>query len=169
MWHAAFLLVLAGAAALTSVHSDKDLGDEITWKKVRYLGGVPGVRVDRLEFEHTLTLSPSKVIVRVAPPPTTYSSTSVKKSPRVLFEVPRASVLALTYSGFRHDMPSAQSWIGIPGRWPKATDHLIIIEYRLPDGGEAEVLLRVDKDDYQEILDVLRKILQARETTSATH
>jgi hypothetical protein len=74
------------------------------WKKVVYLGGVPGIRVDIRDREQTLILTATKLIIRVGPPPTTDPSER-KKEPRLLVEISRESLLALTYKGFRHDMP----------------------------------------------------------------
>lgn len=56
-------------------------------------------------------------------------------------------------------MPVAQSFLGLPGRWPKASDHLVIVEYRLPDGRDAEVLLRVNKNRYSEVVSALQSML----------
>lgn len=141
--------------------SAKDTKQDNTWDKIHYLGGVPGVRVDRKQLEHILTLTPAKLIVKVKPITMSDDIPGEKKEPQLLFDIPMDSLIALTYSGFRHDMHSAQSWIGIPGKWPKATDHLIIIEYRLPDGKDAEFLIRVDKNDYEQILESLKKRIKA--------
>ncbi len=157
MHRGVFLFVAAGAVLCAGEGSGEDPGYEYRWNKVVYLGGVPGVRVDRRDLEQTLTVSPTSLIVTVQPPPDTNRSPGrAKIAPKVLFEIPRESIIAITYGGFRHDMPSAQAWIGIRGYWPKATDHLIVFSYRLHDGGKAEVLLRVDKKYFQEILNVLR-------------
>lgn len=158
--YARFLLVICFSAALPASFA-KDINGDNTWDKVHYLGGVPGVRVDRKHFEHILTLTPSKLIVMVKPITTADDIRREKEKPKLLFEIPMDSLIALTYSGFRHDMHSAQSWIGIPGKWPKATDHLIIVEYRLADGKDAEFLLRVDKKDFKEIRESLEKGIKA--------
>jgi hypothetical protein len=156
-------IAIAHAARITADRPE----NELTWTKVVYLGGVPGVRVDRSDLEQTLTLTTSKLVVRVILPPSKDSITVTRRPPRVLLSIPVESLLAVTHSGFRHDMPTAQSWIGIPGKWPKATDHLLIIDYRLIDGREAEVLLRVDKGDYNEIVAEMQRVLRNRGTEGA--
>ena len=164
MRHGRFLLVV-GVAVVSFAQRPRDApAGEYAWKNVVYLGGAPGIRVDRRDLQQTLILTPSSLIVRVEPPPDEGGRARPNAAPRVLLEISRDSMFAITYEGFRHDMHSAQAWIGIRGHWPKATDHLIVIDYRLPGGGEAEVLLRVDKKYFQEILDVLQKITADRGT-----
>ncbi|HEU0141898.1 MAG TPA: hypothetical protein VFQ79_19400 [Bryobacteraceae bacterium] len=153
-----FLFVVAEVIApLSAGHPEETPSGEYTWKNVVYLGGVPGVRVDRGDFDQTLTVTPLKLIVIVQPPPDLDASKLPRKRPpRVLFEIPRDSIIGVNYEGFRHDMPIAQIWFGIPRYWPKATDHLLVLTYRLCDGRETEVLLRVDKNHFREILQALR-------------
>jgi hypothetical protein len=155
-----FVVVAAISAVSAADDSRADPAGEQTWKNVVYLGGVPGVRVEHRDLEQTLTVTSSGIVVRVHPLPADPAPGKPRTPPRVLFEIPRGSIAAATHLGFRHDMPNAQAWIGLPGHWPKATDHLIVLNYRLSAGPEAEVLLRVDKKHFQEILDTLRSRLQ---------
>jgi len=150
------LVVVASAAALVAQDSHDGTRDEHVWKNVVYLGGVPGVRVDRRDLEQSLHLTRSNLILTVEPTMPVQVPGRPKPPSTVLFDIPRDAITAITYAGFRRDNIAAQSWIGIPRRWPKSTDHLLVIDFRRRDGGEAEVLLRVDRKHFQEILDVLQ-------------
>lgn len=126
-----------------------------------YLGGVPGVRVDRFDFDQILSLSAQKLTVKVNPPSPDDERLWSRRFPRVLFEIPCFDLLEVSHFEIRHDMHAAQGWFGIRGKWPKATDHLIVVKYRLSGGGEGDVRMRVHKGDVEDIVDSLRKATQA--------
>lgn len=143
------------------IASDRSSGERI-WKNVSYLGGAPRVPVNRLEPDQILILSRDKLVLKTKPEYEWTPEYLRPPEPKLLLEIPRQRIMAVTYSGFRHDMPGAQAAIGIPGKWPKATDHLVIVEYALDDGTEAEVLLRVHKDSYAEIVSALESMLPGK-------
>ena len=133
---------------------------ELRWKNVQYLGGAPGVRVSLREPEHILILTRDKIVLKIRPPAVAPGEQYARsREEQTLLELPSQGLVSVEYLSFRHYKPVTKSLIGIPGVEPKAIDHLIIVEYRLPQGDTAEILLRVHKNDYQEILNALRSML----------
>lgn len=159
------LILLAGSAGSNPSDEQGKSEEEVTWRHVVYLGGAPGIRVDRSDLEQTLTLSKSKLTVKVIPPAPTGTNGQMEQIARVLFEIPCEDILDTDTLELRHDKHATQGWVGIRGVWPKSTDHLIVVRYRLP-GTEAEVLIRVSGRDVENVLAKLRKASQARKHSS---
>ena len=78
-----------------------------------------------------------------------------------------ASVRALDYSGHKHVNDGTVSTgflVGglagaLLGSSAKSIDHYVILDYQLPDGSPSAVLLRLHKDNQQEIIAALRAVV----------
>ena len=126
-----------------------------SWSNVMYLGGVAGIRGKSLDWRNTLTVSATGI---------TFEGTG--KRP-IRFEIATASVRALDYSGHKHVNDGTAStgfWVGglagaLLGSSAKSIDHYVLLDYLLPDGSPSAVLLRLHKDNQQEILAALRAVI----------
>jgi hypothetical protein len=56
---------------------------------------------------------------------------------------------------------------GLIGSSIKSTDHYVLLEYLLPDGSPSAVLLRLHKDNQEEIIAALRAVIPATEAGPA--
>ena len=129
-----------------------------SWSNVMYLGGAAGIRGKSLEWKNTLTVSATAI---------RFEGTG--KQP-IRFEIPTASVRALDYSGHKHGNAEKSGGFlvsglagGLIGSSIKSTDHYVILEYLLPDGSPSAVLLRLHKDNQEEIIAALRAVIPATE------
>jgi len=129
-----------------------------TWSNVMYLGGVAGVRGKSLDWDNRLTISGTAI---------RFEGTG--KQP-IRFEISTASVRALDYSGHKHGNAEKSGGIlisglagGLIGSSIKSTDHYVVLEYLLPDGSPSAVLLRLHKDNQQEIIAALRAVITVTE------
>ena len=129
-----------------------------TWKNITYLGGAPGVRVDIIEPHQVLILTPGKLTIKTIIPATQTYGRHVKAQEKLLVELQRDSLRAVTYKNYPHERRLLQSLVPTD-KWPDMTDHLVIIDYRLPDGREPEILLRLDKKNYEEIVSALKEMV----------
>ena len=126
-----------------------------TWSNVMYLGGVAGIRGKSLDWKNTLTVSATAI---------KFEGTG--KTP-IRFEIATASVRALDYSGHKHvnDGSASTGFLvgglagALLGSSAKSIDHYALLEYLLPDGSPSAALLRLHKDNQQEILAALRAVI----------
>ena len=158
---AALLQVTASATSRQQVDKSQPPAPR-TWSNVMYLGGVAGVRGKSLEWNNTLTISATAI---------RFEGTG--KQP-IRFEISTASVRALDYSGHKHGNAEKSGGIlisglagGLIGSSIKSTDHYVILEYLLTDGSPSAVLLRLHKDNQQEIIAALRAVIPATEAGPA--
>jgi len=141
------IVALTGAIAPVVVRS-QTAGSGSTWSNVMYLGGVAGVRGKSLDWDNTLTISKEKI---------TFAGK------KVAFEIETRSVKRLDYTGHRHVNDGAVSsglvaggLIGaLVGSSAKSTDHYLEVTYALADGSTRGFLLRLHKDNQQEIIDAI--------------
>jgi len=127
-----------------------------TWSNVMYLGGVAGIRGKSLDWKNTLTVSATEI---------KFAGTG--KTP-IRFEIATASIRALDYSGHKHvnDGSASTGFLlgglagALLGSSAKSIDHYALLEYALPDGSPSAVLLRLHKDNQEEILATLRAVIK---------
>ncbi len=120
-----------------------------------YLGGVAGIRGKSLDWKNTLTVSAAAI---------TFEGTG--KRP-IRFEIATASVRALDYSGHKHVNDGTVSTgllVGglagaLLGSSAKSVDHYVLLDYQLPDGSPSAALLRLHKDNQEEIISALRSVV----------
>src|SRR5438034_2329022 len=133
---------------------------QLQWKQVQYLGGAVGVREKSVTWDNTLVVAPTTI--------------KLLKGGKLLFEIETARVTSLYYAGRRHNALTevgkgvsrgAVIGVGVVALIAlfkgNETEHLIAIEYELPNGTGSGVLLRAHKNNYQEIVDALRAITGA--------
>jgi hypothetical protein len=116
-----------------------------------YLGGVAGVRGKSLDWENQLTVSKEKIIFA---------------GKKINFQIDTRSVQRLDYTGHRHinDNATATGLVAggllgaLVGSSAKSTDHYLEIAYALADGSPGGLLLRLHKDNHQEIIDALHAV-----------
>jgi hypothetical protein len=146
---AVVVLLLSGAPA---IHASQGTHDEArSWTKVMYLGGVAGVRGKSLEWDNTLTISAEKI---------TFAGKNRKDG--IAFEIDTKAVRRLDYTGHRHVNDGA-SGIGMTAGLlgalgasaARSTDHYLEVTYALPDGSVGGFLLRLHKDNQQQIIDAI--------------
>jgi hypothetical protein len=120
-----------------------------TWSNVMYLGGAAGVRGKSLDWDNKLTIGDGKI---------TFNGKN-----KIRFEIDVASVRRLDYTGHRHmnEGAAATGFVlgGVVGMFAgaaiRSTDHYLELDYALPDGSIGGLLLRLHKDNQQEIIDAL--------------
>jgi len=146
-------LIVAVAVGASFVHSMQALpaaqAAARTWSNVMYLGGAAGVRGTSLDWNNKLTIARDKI---------TFTGKN-----KVRFEIETASVRRLDYTGHRHANEGAAAagfvaggLIGMfAGSAVRSTDHYLELEYTLPDGSVGALLLRLHKDNQQEIIDAM--------------
>jgi hypothetical protein len=153
-----FLAVVMSLVPMTP-HAATQKEAAKTWSNVMYLGGAAGVRGKSLNWANKLTISRDTIVFE-----------GVGK-PAIRFEIPTASIRALDYSGHKHANDGAVNAGGVAaglagallGASAKSIDHYVTLEYQLPDGTSSAILLRLHKDNQQEILDALRAVISATE------
>ena len=131
-----------------------------TWSNVMYLGGGAGIRGKSLDWKNRLTVSASAI---------RFEGTG--KQP-IRFEISTASIRAMDYSGHKRGNADNGNFIGglaggLIGSSIKSTDHYVLLEYLLPDGSPSAVLLRLHKDNQEEIIAALRAVIPATEAGPA--
>ena len=131
-----------------------------TWSNVMYLGGVAGIRGKSLDWNNTLTVSATAIRFE-----------GRGKQP-IRFEISTASIRAMDYSGHKRGNADNGNFIGglaggLIGSSIKSTDHYVLLEYLLPDGSPSAVLLRLHKDNQEEIIAALRAVIPATEAGPA--
>lgn len=122
-----------------------------TWSNVMYLGGAAGVRGKSVDWDNQLTISKDKI--RFA-------------GKKVAFEIETSAVRSLDYTGHRHTADGAVTTgliagglIGaLVGSRMKSTDHYLEITYALTDGSTGGLLLRLHKENQQEIIDAMHAV-----------
>jgi hypothetical protein len=123
-----------------------------TWTNVMYLGGAVGVRGKSMVWDNVLTISAQTIKLE-------------RKKSGTIFELQTSSVHGLSYSDKKHvnegALMAGAATAGLLGMLVgsafKSTDYYAVLEYTLPDKTKAAVLLRLHKDNYQVIIDALRK------------
>jgi hypothetical protein len=122
-----------------------------TWSNVMYLGGAAGVRGKSLDWDNRLTIAGDRI---------TFTGTGKSK---IRFEIATTSVRILSYTGHRHTNDGAAAaafaaagLVGLfAGSAIKSTDHYLELGYLLPGGTPAALLLRLHKENQQDIIDAL--------------
>jgi len=140
---AAVTLISIGAGASQTAQSSSK-----TWSNVMYLGGVAGVRGKSLDWDNKLTISREKI---------TFTGKKIS------FEIQTDTVRRLDYTGHRHvnDGAAGTGFVAggllgaLAGSSAKSTDHYLEITYALADGSPSGFLLRLHKDNQQEIIDAI--------------
>ena len=148
-WLAAVALIAALAPAAQAFQAAA--GAAQSWSKVMYLGGVAGVRGKSLDWDNKLTISKEKIVF------------SGKK---VAFEIETSAVRRLDYTGHRHinDGAAASGFVAagllgaLVGSSAKSTDHYLEVAYTLADGATGGFLLRLHKDNQQQIIDAMHAV-----------
>ena len=120
-----------------------------TWSNVMYLGGVAGGRGKSLDWDSKLTISKEKIVFA--------------GKNKLTFEIDTNSVRRLDYTGHRHmnDGAAATGFIAggllgaLVGSSAKSTDHYLEVTYTLTDGSTGGFLLRLHKENQQEIIDAM--------------
>ncbi|HXD18439.1 MAG TPA: hypothetical protein VN654_15610 [Vicinamibacterales bacterium] len=141
---AALMAALAPAASAFQAA----VAESKSWSNVMYLGGVAGVRGKSLDWDNKLTISKEKIAF------------SGKK---VAFEVETSAVRRLDYTGHRHlnDGAAASGFVAagllgaLVGSSAKSTDHYLEVTYVMADGATGGFLLRLHKDNQQQIIDAM--------------
>jgi hypothetical protein len=137
------------AALAPAAHAFQAAADAArTWSNVMYLGGVAGVRGKSLDWDNKLTISKEKIVF------------SGKK---VVFEIETSAVRGLDYTGHRHvnDGAAATGFAAagllgaLVGSSAESTDHYLEVTYVLADGATGGFLLRLHKDNQQQIIDAI--------------
>ena len=122
---------------------------DVTWDRVRYVGGWLSSRVGVDDPANTLTLMSGRVVVRLADGQS--------------LEIPAESI---TFLGYSRDAVPDTGMIGLPtlagpvpifymGWVRKAGLHYIAIDHARADGTSARILLQADKKNYGSILAAL--------------
>jgi hypothetical protein len=148
-WLAAVALVAALAPPALAFQTTADAPKN--WSNVMYLGGVAGVRGKSLDWDNKLTISKEKIVF------------SGKK---VAFEIETSAVRRLDYTGHRHvnDGAAASGFVAagllgaLVGSTAKSTDHYLEVTYALADGTTGGFLLRLHKDNQQQIIDAMHAV-----------
>ncbi len=121
-----------------------------TWSDVMYLGGAPGVRGKSLKWDNKLTVGPERI---------TFTGKD-----KISFEFETTSIRRLDYTGRRRASDGAGTAGLVAGGLlgmlvarsaVKSTDHYLELEYTQPDGTPAAILLRLHKDNQQQIIDAM--------------
>ena len=142
------LIVAVAAAALIVQGAQTSAAAQATarsWSNVMYLGGAAGVRGKSLDWDNKLTIAGDKIIF-----------TGRNK---VRFEIATTAVRRLNYTGHKHVNDGAVSTAGLvgllAGSAAKSTDHYLEVAYAMSDGTEGALLLRLHKENHQDIIDAL--------------
>lgn len=147
------MALIAGQEALIAKPQNVRVDlQEQTWTKVQYLGGALGVQGKVPFWKNPLTISPKRITLQIYKGP--------------LIEIDPSRVTAIGYTGHvmnrDETVDNLTKW-GLVGPAllvlaVKSKSHYIGIEYLLPDNRKSGVLLRVDKNNYQEIVDALKEV-----------
>lgn len=120
-----------------------------SWNKIRYQGGTVEAKVNPFDWNTTLTLRPGEVDLlfagrkRVIIPVADVTNVSYgQKAYRRVADMAVLSVLATPVALF--------------GLLHKSKDHIVGIEYKLPDGKTGAILLTVHKDSYESLLRAMK-------------
>jgi len=139
--------ILACALALALVASAA--GN--SWNKLRYSGGTVAVKVNPYDWNTTLTVSSTGIVLVFGG--------------RVTERIKPDQVTALSYGQEAHRRVAdivALSFIVTPlalfGILHQSTVHFIAIEYHKDDGKPASILLEADKGNYRAILAALKTV-----------
>ena len=122
-----------------------------SWNRIRYSGGTVAAKVNPYDWNTTLTITPDAVALefgarqtlRLAPSQITALSYGIEAHRRV------ADMVALSF---------IVSPVALFGLFHKSKTHLIGIEYRIDDSKAGGVLLEADKNNYRDILRVLKMV-----------
>lgn len=138
--------------ALAAMATQLLAGGGNSWNKVRYSGGTVPAKVNPYDWNTTLTVTSSQIVLVFA------HRTSLKMAP--------AQVTALSYGeqAYRRvaDMVALSVVFVNPlvlfGILHQSRNHFISIEYRDTDGKNGAVLLEADKNNYRAILEALKTV-----------
>lgn len=125
--------------------------DGNTFNKVRYNGGSVSSKVDPKDWNNTLTVTSDDI--------------AFETKDKVKVDIPPKSVTALSYGQEAHRRVGTMVALAILvapvalfGLFHKTRLHYIGVEYNLPDGKHAGILLQGDKDNYRAILVALQGV-----------
>jgi hypothetical protein len=113
-----------------------------------YLGGVAGLRGKSLDWNNRLTVSSDRIVFA---------------GKTIAFEIDTSSVRRLNYKGHQHINDGAATaglvaggLLGaLAGSAARSTDHYLEVEYLLADGSAAALLLRLHKENREEIINAV--------------
>ncbi|MBL8212622.1 MAG: hypothetical protein JNK87_18050 [Bryobacterales bacterium] len=115
------------------------------WKKVRYEGGTVEARVNRFDWNTTVSIVSGAIELRFGGQKT--------------YRIPTSAVTRLSYGqkAYRRvaDMATLSVFltpVALFGVLHKSKDHTIAIEFTAHDGKPGAVLLMVHKDNYRDLL-----------------
>jgi PEGA domain-containing protein len=122
-----------------------------TFKDVRYNGGSVASKVDPKDWGNKLTITPDAITLEL------------KDKQKV--EIPPKSVTSLSYGQEAHRRVGTMialavliAPVALFGLFHKTRLHYIGIQYGMPDGKNAGILLQGDKDNYRAILVALQGV-----------
>ena len=120
-----------------------------SWNKIRYQGGTVEAKVNPFDWNTTLTLRQGELELVFAG--------------RKRVVIPVADVMTVSYGqkAYRRvaDMAVLSVFatpVALFGLLHKSKDHIVSVEYRMPDGKTGAVLLTVHKDQYEGLLQALQ-------------
>ena len=120
-----------------------------SWNKIRYQGGTVEAKVNPFDWNTTLTLRQGELELVFAG--------------RKRVVIPVADVMTVSYGqkAYRRvaDMAVLSVFatpVALFGLLHKSKDHIVSVEYRMPDGKTGAVLLTVHKDQYEGLLRALQ-------------
>ena len=138
--------------ALTAIAAQLAAGGGNSWNKIRYSGGTVPAKVNPYDWNTTLTVTSSEILLVFA------HRTSLKLAP--------AQVMTLAYGeqAYRRvaDMVALSVVFVNPlvlfGILHQSKNHFISIEFRDQDGKNGAVLLEADKNNYRAVLEALKTV-----------
>jgi hypothetical protein len=139
------VMLLGALIAHSEPHSSAAQVADRMWSNVMYLGGVAGVRGKSLDWNNRLTIASDKIV---------FSGKTIR------FEIETSSVRRLDYKGHQHVNDgavgagfAAGGLLGaLAGSAARSTDHYLEVGYVLADGSASALLLRLHKDNQEEII-----------------
>jgi hypothetical protein len=120
-----------------------------SWNKIRYQGGTVEAKVNPFDWNTTLTLRQGELELLFA------------GRKRVVIPVADVGRLSYGQKAYRRvaDMAVLSVFatpVALFGLLHKSKDHIVSIEYKMPDGNTGAVLLTVHKDQYEGLLRALQ-------------
>jgi hypothetical protein len=130
----------------------------LTWQHVMYLGGHPDLRTPSRTWDNTLTVRKDRIVLKL------HRGDVIEVNPQ--------RITALAFEGRRYGKTFGQyvgSAVALGTAGVIATaiaankkEHFVGIEYLLPDGRPAGLLLRLHKENYVPIGESIRRIADAK-------
>ena len=142
---------LACAVALALAVAHGAVAQANSWNRIRYVGGTVAAKVDRYDWNTTLTVAPDNIVLVFGH--------------RVTLRLKPSQVTALSYGQEAHrrvaDMVTLSAFLtplALFGLLHESKNHLVGIEYDDDSGNHCAVLLEVHKDSYKSVLDSLKLV-----------